>query len=71
MFTFRILPILFSAVAILASMPCSAQLAIGSDADSLVIKSGESFSYEGLTLTPSADFVLTNTTLSRTDAKTL
>lgn len=71
MFTFRILPILFSAVAILASMHCSAQLAIGSDANSLVIKSGESFSYEGLTLTPSADFVLTNTTLSRTDAKTI
>jgi hypothetical protein len=71
MFTFRILPILFSAVAILASLPCSAQLSIGSDANSLVIKSGESFSYEGLTLTPSADFVLTNTTLTRTDAKTI
>jgi hypothetical protein len=46
-------------------------LYIGSDANSLVIKSGESFSYDGLTLTPSADFALTNTTLTRTDAKTI
>ena len=41
-----------------------AQLYIGSDANSLVIKSGESFSYDGLTLTPSADFSLINTTLT-------
>lgn len=51
--------------------PTSAQLYVGSDANSLVIKSGESFTYEGLTLTPSADFILTNTTLTRTDAKTI
>ena len=49
----------------------NAQLFIGSDANSLVIKSGESFSYEGLTLTPSVDFTLSNTTLSRTDATTI
>ena len=48
-----------------------AQLYIGSDANSLVIKSGESFSYDGLTLTPSADFSLTNTTLTKTDANTI
>ena len=57
--------------AALVSLPSNAQLYIGADANSLVIKSGESFSYEGLTLTPSADFALTNTTLSRTDAKTI
>lgn len=60
-----------SAYVLFLAMPAKAQLSIGSDANSLVIKSGESFSYEGLTLTPSADFVLTNTTLSRTDAKTI
>jgi hypothetical protein len=48
-----------------------AQLYIGSDANSLVIKSGESFSYDGLTLTPSADFSLTNTTLTKTEAHTI
>jgi hypothetical protein len=58
-------------VAILASLPCSAQLSIGSDANSLVIKSGETFNYEGLSLTPSSDFSLSNTTLIRTDAKTI
>jgi len=49
----------------------NAQLYIGSDANSLVIKSGESFSYDGLTLTPSANFTLTNTTLTKTDANTI
>lgn len=48
-----------------------AQLYIGSDANSLVIKSGESFSYDGLTLTPSSDLTLTNTTLTKTDANTI
>jgi len=48
-----------------------AQPYIGSDANSLVIKSGESFSYDGLTLTPSADLSLTNTTLTKTDANTI
>ena len=48
-----------------------AQLYIGSDANSLVIKSGESFSYDGLTLTPSADLSLTNTTLTKTEANTI
>lgn len=47
------------------------QFYIGSDANSLVIKSGESFSYDGLTLTPSADLSLTNTTLTKTDANTI
>lgn len=49
----------------------NAQLYIGSDASSLVIKSGESFRYEGLTLYPSADLTLTNTTLTKTDANTI
>ena len=62
---------LFGLIASCAILPSSAQLFIGSDANSLVIKSGESFSYEGLTLTPSVDFTLTNTTLSRTDSKTI
>jgi len=69
--TFRCKSLLAALSAALISLPCTAQLYIGSDANSLVIKSGESFSYEGLTLTPSADFVLTNTTLTRTDAKTI
>lgn len=71
MFSFRILSLLLPAVAILASLPCVAQLSIGSDANSLVIKSGETFNYEGLSLTPSSDFSLSNTTLTRTDAKTI
>lgn len=58
-------------IAILASLPCVAQLSIGSDANSLVIKSGETFNYEGLSLIPSSDFSLSNTTLTRTDAKTI
>lgn len=58
-------------ITLFAIFPCNAQLFIGSDANSLFIKSGESFSYEGLTLSPSADFALTNTTFSRTDAKTI
>ncbi len=60
-----------TAFAMLITTPSGAQLSVGADANSLFIKSGESFSYEGLTLTPSADFTLTNTTLSRTDAKTI
>lgn len=71
MFSFRILYLLFSVVVILASRPCSAQLSIGSSANSLVIKSGETFNYEGLSLTPSSDFSLSNTTLTRTDAKSI
>jgi len=63
--------VLFVVAAAFSTNRASAQLSIGSDANSLVIKSGESFSYEGLTLTPSADFALTNTTLTRTDAKTI
>jgi len=58
-------------MSLLAMLPCTAQLYIGADANSLFIKSGESFSYEGLSLTPSSDFTLTNNTLSRTDAKTI
>ena len=71
MFLLRTFRLVFVFVAALSALPASAQLSIGSDANSLVIKSGESFSYEGLTLTPSADFALTNTTLTRTDAKTI
>ncbi|MBM3921039.1 MAG: T9SS type A sorting domain-containing protein [Sphingomonadales bacterium] len=63
--------LVFAFVAAFSALTASAQLYIGADANSLFIKSGESFSYEGLTLTPSADFTLTNTTLSRTDAKTI
>ena len=63
--------VLFVVAAAFSTNRASAQLSIGSDANSLVIKSGESFSYEGLTLTPSADFALTNTTLTRTNAKTI
>lgn len=48
-----------------------AQLYIGSDANSLFIKSGETFHYDGLALTPSADFTLANTTLTRTDARSI
>ena len=55
----------------LAVAVANAQLYIGSEANSLVIKSGESFSYDGLTLTPSADLTLTNTTLTKTDANTI
>lgn len=69
--TFRCKYIFAGLSAALIYLPCTAQLYIGSDANSLVIKSGESFSYDGLTLTPSADFALTNTTLTRTDAKTI
>lgn len=55
----------------LAFIVTHGQLYIGSDANSLVIKSGESFSYDGLTLTPSADLSLTNTTFTKTDANTI
>jgi hypothetical protein len=48
-----------------------AQLYIGSDANSLFIKGSESLHYDGLTLTPSADFTFTNTTLTKTDANTI
>jgi Secretion system C-terminal sorting domain len=47
-----------------------AQLYVGSGVD-LVIKSGGTFHYDGLTLTPSGDFTLTNTTLTKTDANTI
>lgn len=63
--------LVFAFVTAFSALTASAQLSIGSDANSLVIKSGETFSYDGLTLTPSADFTLTNTTLTRTDAKTI
>lgn len=48
-----------------------AQLYIGSDVNSLVIKNGETLNYDGLSLTPSADLTLTNTTLTKTDAKSI
>lgn len=50
---------------------CQLQLYIGSGSNSLVIKSGETFSYDGLSLTPSSDFTLSNTTLTRTDAQSI
>ena len=56
---------------IFAVLPCAAQLYIGTDANSLVIKSGETFNFEGLSLTPSADFTLANTTLTKTDARSI
>lgn len=67
----RLKPGVAGLISLLSLFPCAAQLYIGSDANSLFIKAGESFSYEGLTLTPSTDFALSNTTLSRTDAKTI
>lgn len=48
-----------------------AQLSVGSDANSLYLKSGEIFHFDGLTLTPSADYTLTNTVLTKTDANTI
>ena len=47
-----------------------AQLYVGSGVD-LVIKSGGTFHYDGLTITPSGDFTLTNTTLTKTDDYTI
>jgi hypothetical protein len=58
-------------ITLFAALPCTAQLYIGSDANSLFIKSGETFNYEGLTLSPSSNFTLSNTTLTRTDARTI
>jgi hypothetical protein len=51
--------------------PCASQLYIGPDVNSLVIKSGDSFSYEGLTLIPATNFTLNDNTLTRTDAKSI
>jgi hypothetical protein len=51
--------------------PCASQLYTGPDINSLVIKSGDSFSYEGITLIPAADFTLNDNTLTRTDAKSI
>lgn len=45
------------------------QLYVG--ADGMIIKSGETLSFDGLALTPSSDFTLTSTTLSRTDDNTI
>lgn len=56
---------------VLATGTAFSQLYIGTDANSLVIKTAEIFSYDGLTLTPSADFSLSNTTLTKVDANTL
>lgn len=48
-----------------------AQFFIGSDVNSsLFIKDGETFQFDGLTLSPSGNFTLTNTTLTKTDANT-
>jgi hypothetical protein len=48
-----------------------AQLHIGSDPNSLFIRANESLHYEGLTLTPAADFSLNNTTLTKIEAYTI
>lgn len=45
----------------LTTFSMQAQLYIGSDANSLVLKSGETLNYDGLSLTPSADLTLTKT----------
>jgi len=54
-----------------STLTVQAQLYIGSDANSLVIKAGETLNYDGQSLTPSADFTLLNTTLTKTDANTI
>lgn len=62
--------LLCSAIASMA-LAAHGQFSVGSDANSFVVKSGETFHYDGLTLTPSSDLSLTSTTLSKTDAKTI
>jgi len=49
----------------------NAQVYVGTDANSLVIKSAETFYYDGLSITPTADFILTNTTLTKTEDYTI
>lgn len=54
----------------MATITAQAQLYIGSG-ETFFVKSGETFHYDGLTLTPSADLTLTNTTLTKTEDYTI
>jgi hypothetical protein len=63
--------ILFTLMLGLAVVVTNAQLYVASGIESVLIKSGETFFYEGLTLNPTADFTISNTTLTRTDANTI
>ncbi|MFM2139712.1 MAG: hypothetical protein RJA57_2019, partial [Bacteroidota bacterium] len=60
-----------TAVMGLIALVTQAQFAVGSEADAVVIKAGEIFHYDGLTLTPSSDITLISTTLTRTDATSI
>lgn len=63
--------ILITLILGLAVAVTNAQFYVGSGFESVLIKSGETFFYEGLTLNPTANFTLSNTTLTRVDAKTI
>lgn len=55
----------------ISAITAHSQLYVGSDANSLVIKSGETLTYDGLSLSPSSDLALNNTILTKTDANTI
>ena len=51
--------------------PGSDSMTVYIGSDGMTVKSNETFHFDGLTLTPSADLTLTSTTLSKTDANTI
>jgi hypothetical protein len=61
----------FLMAALSHALVAHSQFAVGSESNAVVIKAGEIFHFDGLTLTPHSDITLVSTTLTKTDATTI